>query len=375
MKILLVGEYSNLHNSLKQGLAALGHDVKILGLNDGFKNIPVDLKIKKKYDSGFLKFLKNGIYKVFKIDLHSLSVKKQILKFQNEIKGYDIVQFINETSFLCLPKTEKEIFNFLKKNNKKTFLLSCGTDHISIKHAHDGLFKYSILTPYLNGETDYDPALKYLDNAHTNLHNHIYNNVSGVIASDIDYHIPLVGNEKYLGMIPNPINVELLPFNPINIKDKINIFHGINLTSKIRKGNVFFEKALTIIQDKYPNKVAIKTTQNIPYKEYIKIYDEAHILLDQVYGFDQGYNALEAMAKGKVVFTGAESEWLQHYNLKEDTVVINALPNVDYLVQKLEWLILNPKKITEISINARQFVEREHHYITSAKEYVQIWTN
>jgi len=375
MKILLVGEYSNLHNSLKQGLAALGHDVKILGLNDGFKNIPVDLKIKKKYDSGFLKFLKNGIYKVFKIDLHSLSVKKQILKFQNEIKGYDIVQFINETSFLCLPKTEKEIFNFLKKNNKKTFLLSCCTDHISIKHAHDGLFKYSILTPYLNGETDYDPALKYLDNAHTNLHNHIYNNVSGVIASDIDYHIPLVGNEKYLGMIPNPINVELLPFNPINIKDKINIFHGINLTSKIRKGNVFFEKALTIIQDKYPNKVAIKTTQNIPYKEYIKIYDEAHILLDQVYGFDQGYNALEAMAKGKVVFTGAESEWLQHYNLKEDTVVINALPNVDYLVQKLEWLILNPKKITEISINARQFVEREHHYITSAKEYVQIWTN
>jgi len=375
MKILLVGEYSNLHNSLKQGLTALGHDVKILGLNDGFKNIPVDLKIKKKYDSGFLKFLKNGIYKVFKIDLHSLSVKKQILKFQNEIKGYDIVQFINETSFLCLPKTEKEIFSFLKKNNKKTFLLSCGTDHISIKHAHDGLFKYSILTPYLNGETDYDPALKYLDNAHTNLHNHIYNNVSGVIASDIDYHIPLMGNENYLGMIPNPINVELLPFNPINIKDKINIFHGINLTSKIRKGNVFFEKALTIIQDKYPNKVAIKTTQNIPYKEYIKIYDEAHILLDQVYGFDQGYNALEAMAKGKVVFTGAESEWLQHYNLKEDTVVINALPNVDYLVQKLEWLILNPKKITEISINARQFIEREHHYITSAKKYVQIWTN
>ena len=29
-------------------------------------------------------------------------------------------------------------------------------------------------------------------------------------------------------------------------------------------------------------------------------------------------NALEAMAKGKVVFTGAEQEWLNHYDLKED---------------------------------------------------------
>ncbi|WP_055448195.1 glycosyltransferase [Lacinutrix mariniflava] len=374
MKILLIGEYSNLHNSLKQGLAKLGHDVKIAGLNDGFKNIPVDLKIKKKYDNGFLKLLKNIIYKFSKIDLHSINVKRQIIKLQSELKNYDVIQFINETPFLCLPKTEKEIFNLLKKNNKKTFLLSCGTDHISIKHANDGLFRYSILTPYLNGETDFDSALKYLDAAHTNLHKHIYKNVSGVIASDIDYHIPLIGNEKYLGMIPNPINVELLPFNTLKFKDKIKIFHGINLTSKNRKGNVFFEKALAIIQDKYPNKVTIKTTENIPYKEYIKIYDEAHILLDQVYGFDQGYNALEAMAKGKVVFTGAEQEWLEFYNIKEDTVVINALPDVDSIVKKLEWLILNPENILEISKNARQFIENEHDYISSAKKYINTWT-
>jgi len=36
-----------------------------------------------------------------------------------------------------------------------------------------------------------------------------------------------------------------------------------------------------------------------------------------VYAYDQGFNALEAMAKGKVVFTGAEKEWLELYNLEE----------------------------------------------------------
>ena len=37
MKILLVGEYSRLHNSLKEGLTALGHEVTIVGTGDHFK--------------------------------------------------------------------------------------------------------------------------------------------------------------------------------------------------------------------------------------------------------------------------------------------------------------------------------------------------
>jgi hypothetical protein len=42
MKILLVGEYSRLHNSLKEGLAALGHTATIVGTGDDFKKYPVD---------------------------------------------------------------------------------------------------------------------------------------------------------------------------------------------------------------------------------------------------------------------------------------------------------------------------------------------
>ncbi len=79
------------------------------------------------------------------------------------------------------------------------------------------------------------------------------------------------------------------------------------------------------------------------------------------------------MAKGKVVFTGAETEFLNQYHLQENEVAINALPNVDYLVEKLTFLIENPSEIERISKNAIQFIQKEHHYITQAEKYVQIW--
>ena len=58
MKVLLVGEYSRLHNSLKEGLQKLGHEVFIVGDKDGFKNYPIDYLIEKKWDSCFLKKIK-----------------------------------------------------------------------------------------------------------------------------------------------------------------------------------------------------------------------------------------------------------------------------------------------------------------------------
>ena len=148
---------------------------------------------------------------------------------------------------------------------------------------------------------------------------------------------------------------------------------GLIITIIIKKEMTFLKKHFDIISKKYSDKIEIITTRSIPYTAYINAYNKAHILLDQVYAYDQGYNALEAMAKGKVVFTGAEQEWLTYYNLKEDTVAINALPNANEIAKKLEWLILNPQQIKIISKNARAFIEREHNYIKSAQKYLDKW--
>ena len=376
MKILLVGEYSRLHNSLKEGLVALGHEVTIMASYDGFKKYDVDLLIIKKYQKGLKKKLKNILYKLSGYDLESQNVKRQIKQLKSQLSGFDVVQFINEAPFGCTINIEKDIFDLITSWNSNAFLLSCGTDHISVKYAHDGKLRYSILTPYFNGKDKVfldAYGLKFLQPKFKALHQHIYNKIKGVIASDMDYHLPLQDHSKYLGLIPNPINTNILKYRPLDINERVVIFHGINSNNYYKKGNDIFEAALDQIKGKYSEKVKIVTVRSLPYSEYIKAYDEAHIMLDQIYAYDQGYNALEAMAKGKVVFTGAESEWLNHYNLKEDTVAINALPDALHIAKKLEWLIENPNKIIEISKNARQFIEKHHNYVSCAEHYLNTW--
>ena len=378
MKILLVGEYSRLHNSLKEGLQALGHEVTLVSTGDEFKNYPSDMLLKRKYDSGISKKVKVGLFKIFGKDISSISLKRQFFQQKEKFKNFDVVQLINESPLGIQPQHEKEIISFLSHNNAELFLLSCGTDYTSVKYAFEKKFRYSIFTPFFEGkisEKTFFPALKYLMPEYKELHDFVFEKVDGVIASDLDYHIPLLGNKKYLGLIANPINTEKLNFNPFASEEKVIIFHGINRANYFKKGNDYFETALKKLQQQYSSKMEVITVENVPYSEYIEKYNSAHILLDQVFAYDQGYNALEAMAKGKVVFTGAEKEFLEHYNLKEDEVCINALPDVDYLVQKMEDLILNPKKLQTISKNARAFIEREHHYISIAKKYLEVWNS
>jgi glycosyltransferase involved in cell wall biosynthesis len=378
MKILLVGEYSRLHNSLKEGLLALGHEVTLIGCGDYFKDYPVDIKFHRTYSSGFSKKWKNLVYRVFNIDLASISVKKQFYKHRDQLKGYDIVQLINESPFGIAAKDELELIRFLKANNPKLFLLSCGTDYISVKYAFEKKFRYSILSPLFENKVnqkEFSPILKYLTPPFIKLHYEVMSMVEGVIASDLDYHIPMEGHAKYMGLIPNPINVDKIQFIPLTDSEPIVIFHGINSKNYYKKGSDYFEAALSEVKKQFGEKVQVITTRDVPYNEYIQAYNQAHILMDQVLGFDQGYNALEAMAKGKVVFTGAEIEWLQWYQVKENTIAINALPAAEDLVEKLSHLIKNPQQLVEISKNARAFIEKEHHYIDIARRYEKVWTN
>ncbi|NNC45072.1 MAG: glycosyltransferase [Winogradskyella sp.] len=376
MKVLLFGEFNRAHWNIKKGLEKLGHTAIVAGTCDGFKKVEVDIEFKNHYTSFILRKVRYALMKLFKIDLHAISIKKQIRSHQTELSGYDVIQFINEAPFDFYRKDQLDIFKWLSQWNNNVYLLSAGLDYPSVKYAHDKKFRYSVLSAYFDGKGsawDFSPALSYLSNEHKVLHDYIFKTINGVIANDLDYHIPLQGWTKYLGMIPHAINTDELHYQPPIIDDKIVIFHGINNRNYYKKGNDFFEAALDIVNKTHANKIEIITVRSLPYKDYLKAYHKAHILLDQVYAYDQGFNALEAMARGIVVFTGAEKEWLDYYGLMEDTIAINALPNANAIAEKLIWLIDNPDKIKTISKNARAFVEKEHHYITLASKYVETW--
>ena len=379
MKIALIGEYSRLHNSLKEGLQELGHEVLLVGMGDDFKKFPTDLNYDAKTTRKSFFTIPNKIcIRLFGWDL---SIPERGIRFWSllpKLKDYDVVQLINETPVQTFAWLEKIILKKLIKQNKKIFLLSCGADHVSIKFMVDGGFRYALLDPYFEDKSlasYYAHSLKYLKKPFQNISEFLYKNVNGVIASDFDYVLPLQGNSKFLGLIPNPINTNKLEVIPLSTEGKIVIFLGINRNARYKKGIPYFEKAVEKIKQRYPDKVEVVVVENLPYAEYINAYNRCHILLDQIYSYDQGYNALEAMAKGKVVFTGVEKEFRDYFKLQEDEIAINALPDVDYLVEKLSFLIENPNNIFEISENSKEFISKYHFHRVVSQKYIKIWND
>lgn len=377
MRILLIGEYSRLHNSLKEGLIALGHEVLLVSDGDGFKQYPSDLLITPKtLTKGFLNIPRQIIYKIFKYDIAELERGFRFYKLLPKLKNYDVVQLINEAPIKTVKSFEIQLLSKLMKQNRKTFLLCCGMDYMVVDYLANKKPRYSIMDPFFKDKSlieEYRIMLEYISKGHKKLHDFLYSKINGVIASDIDYYLPLEGHPKFLGLIPNPVNISKLDYNEPVLNGSVIIFMGINRWVYNHKGISFFEDALKIIEKKYPGRIEIIIAENMPYNEYIKLYSRAHILLDQVYGYDQGYNALEAMSKGKVVFTGAEKEFMEHYNLT-DRVAINALPDVESLVSELSFLIENPDEIIAISKRARAFIEKEHEHIIVARKYLEKWS-
>lgn len=379
MRILLVGEFSRLHNSLKEGLLKLGHEVVIVSNGDGFKNYPSDYSNRAFWCESKLGNLpRQLIYRITKFDISKIERGLRFYFLLNKLKGFDCVQLINEAPIQTTSKFELYLLKKLFKQNHKFFLLCSGVDYIILNHMLEKKERYSIMNPYFEGTKEIKEQYKWMfdfnSKTHFKIHKFLLKNINGIIASDLDYVNPLKDNPKFLGMIPNPVNISNSNYIENPIEGKIVIFLGINIGNSYSKGIHLFEKALEIIKQKYADKIEIIVTRNIPYQDYIKQFNKAHIVLDQIYAYDQGYNALEAMAKGKVVFTGAEKEFEDYYNLSEK-VAVNALPNVENLVTELSILIENPNEIQAIGIRARAFVEKEHNYVKIAEKYLKAWEN
>ena len=376
MKILLIGEYSHLHNSLKKALLQLGHEVVLLGTGDGFKNYPVDVDISsQKWHHFWQKYFYLSINKLVGYNQFKKDCFNQLMSFIPRLKDFDLVQLINVDPFMLPPDDMMLFYKELFQQNIPVFLSACGEDSHIIQYYGAGGMRYSILDPYKDNSIHKEEALfsyRFLDNKNVALYHFVIDNVKAIIPSDLDYAIPYSDVSKAVPMIPNPVDVDSIAFKPLIINDKICIFFGINRHSFYKKGGDIVLKVLDRIEKAFGEKVQIALAENLAYDTYMKRFDDTHIFIDQLYSYDQGYNALEAMAKGKCVLTGAEKEFEERYNLSKQ-VAVNVLPDESDLYHKLVKLIENPEKIIEIGKNARFFVEKHHNYTEVAKQYLDVW--
>ena len=258
MKILLIGEFSRLHNSLKEGLLALGYEVLLVNNGDGFKNYPADISIRAAFFKTKLGNIPRQIWtRIFNYDLALLEHGIRFWWISKKLKNFDVVQLINETPIQTVSKLELFLLKRVFKQNEKVFLMCCGIDYMTVSHMLQQKDRYSVMNSYFEGISEakkqYDYFFDFLTKSHQKIHQFLYQNSFGVIASDLDYVAPLLGNTKYLGMIANPINIDKIGSSETTISRKISIFLGINSGNSFTKGVSFFQKALVILQEKYPN--------------------------------------------------------------------------------------------------------------------------
>ena len=109
MKILLLGEYSNVHWTLAQGLRNLGHEVCVVSNGDFWKDYPRDIDVARK--AGKI----GGIILILK--LWSLLPK---------MRGYDVVQLINPMFFELKAERLFWFYRYLRHHNKRVFLGAFG---------------------------------------------------------------------------------------------------------------------------------------------------------------------------------------------------------------------------------------------------------
>ena len=368
MKILLLGDYSNVHVTLAKGLRALNHEVVVASDGDGWKGYSRDVDLRRTS------------YGAFGSMVYYAKMWKTFLAF----KGFDVVQLINPV-FLSL-KAERiwPFYRFLRQHNKLIFLGAFGIDHYWVKTARDcQTFRYrdfNIGPQYRHREDnatwqkDWGAGTKGL------LNQHIAQDCDGIVAGLYEYYASYVNDFAHkLRFIPFPIDADQAPLIPDFGKDnylehrKLRIFIGIQKHRDSYKGTDIMWRALQRVAQQHPDRVEVVRVENVPFAKYMELLRSSDVLLDQLYSYTPAMNALQALAQGLIVVGGGEPENYEILRCDDLRPIVNVQPTEQSVVDALTHLVTHPDLSPRLSQQSRLYVERYHNHLDVAQQYLDFW--
>ncbi len=367
MKILFAGDASNMHNCLAQQLRKMGHEATVASDGSRWMDTHRDIDLKRRSGKiGALRYL---------MDIrHALP----------QMTGYDIVEIASPIFLRLKPHRIAKVFDYLKAHNTRMVLSALATDVVYYDACHDGhTFRYS---DYLLGDkpSPYVGSGEYIAQQQDNWKmpfmrehsDHILSGIDGAVACLYEYYVaykPLLGDKvAYAGI---PIDTESLPYRPLDkAPDKLRLFIGIQRDRHVIKGTDRLLAAMKRVHDRYPGITELEVVENLPYDEYTRRMRDSHVILDQLYSYTPGTNALIAMAQGVVAVSGAEPEF---YDLIGETInkpIVNVSPLVEGDIDhKLAWLVENRDQIPQMARASRVFVEKHNAAAIVARRYLDFW--
>ena len=358
MKILLLGEYSNVHWTLAEGLRQLGHEVTVASNGDFWKDYPRDIDLARKPGKwGGVKLM--------------AKVYASLPRF----RGYDVVQLINPM-FLEL-KAERifPLYRYLRRNNGKMVLGAMGMDWYWVYTCtFDRPLRYSDFNIGDRVRTD-APAVRerndWIGTAKERLNKMIANDCDGIVSVLYEDHICY---ERYFPdktrFIPLPIKMpEEVTIDENAADSAIKLFIGISRGRSEYKGTDIMLRAAEDIVKKYPGRVVLQKVEGVPFRDYQRIMSGSDVILDQLYSYTPSMNPLLAMSKGIVCVSGGEPENYEIIGEQQLRPIINVLPSYDSVYNELEQLALHPRRIPELKRQSIEYVKKHHDYMKVARQY------
>ena len=156
-------------------------------------------------------------------------------------------------------------------------------------------------------------------------------------------------------------------------KRKVRIFIGIQKERSIYKGTDIILRVLERVAAEHPNECEVLKAENVPFEQYSRMVNDCDVLIDQLYGYSPGMNALLAMSKGKIVVGGAEEECYEILEEKTLRPMVNIIPDEEHIHSQLKWIIDNKEKIATMQRESIEFVKKHHLPEKVAQEYIDFW--
>ncbi len=361
MKILLIGEYSNLHWTLAQGLRRLGHTVCVVSNGDYWKQIPADILLTRGYTPW-----------------QTLKYVTQLALTLPRLRGYDVVQLINPMFFELKAERMEWLYRYLRRHNRKVFLGAFGMDYYWVKACADcHTFRYSdfnIGTTLRDTEFYRKEKRDWVDGTKGPLNRMIAADCNGIVSCLYEYHhvysARFASKEQY---IPLPIDLSRITPRQPHPGDKVRFFIGVSKGRSEYKGTDVMLRALQRVVAELPDRCEMVKAEGVPYATYEQLMNSSDVLLDQLYGYTPAMNALLAMAKGIVVVGGGEEELYTLLGEEHLRPVVNVLPDEEDVYQKLRHLALHPAEVRRLSAESIEFVNKYHRHDRVAQQYLDFW--
>ena len=362
MKILLLGEYSNVHATLAKGLRLLGHQVTVVSNGDFWKDYPRDIDVSRPDGR-----------------LGGLRLLARIYTLLPRLTGYDVVQLINPIFFELKAQRLFPIYRYLRNHNKKVFLGGFGMDWYWVHTCtFDKPLRYSDFN--LGNQVRTDPeAVKYqrdwLGTAKEQLNKMIASDCDGIITGLYEYwacyHPAFPEKTTY---IPYPIRLPDTFQTDLAQRSKVIIFIGINRERSAYKGTDIMLRAAQDVNKKFGHRMKLVVAKSVPFDKYQQMIEHSDAILDQLYAYTPSMNPLLAMSKGIICIGGGEPENYEIIHETELRPIINVEPTYESVYHELEELVLHPERIPELKRQSVEYVRRHHDYVKVAQQYINFWT-